>query len=291
MIKVAKDFSTPPKILNKKSCYNKTKKAVKSKNGSVYKGYYYRHEQVTTELKAVYNKKCAYCESFSEHVAALQVEHYRPKAKVDDKQTPSPNGYYWLGCEWSNLLLACSKCNGRSAKANNFPIQGPRVYDANPIDEQGDLDRNNLFANKAPLIEEKPLLLNPEIDNPEEHLTFQYLGKIKGLSEKGEISIKIYTLNRDDLVVLRQKIVDEYVEQLKVILLKANRNDYTPTGYQNTLKELFEKIEYTNVKTQDYILWRWHIFNNFSASILSRINESYRPNIEKAFNKYKRGLL
>jgi uncharacterized protein (TIGR02646 family) len=293
MIKVTKDYSSPPEVLTRTGCYSKIKKAVNSTNGhdSIYNGNHYKHEQVTTKLKTIYNKKCAYCESFSEHVATLQVEHYRPKAKVVDLTSPNPNGYYWLGCEWSNLLLACSKCNGKSAKANNFPISGTRRLNDTPFNSQNIFIRTNLLADSSFLTSEQPLLLNPEIDIPEQHLTFRHLGIIEGITLKGKYSVRIYTLNRGDLFKYRQEIVNKYVNQLKMILYKAKKWDYSSAGYKNTLKELFEEIEYTNIKTQEYILWRWYLFNSFADCILTRISVSYRRNIGKAFILYKQGNL
>lgn len=289
MIKVIKDFESIPSALTKNGCYNKIKRAVTALDGNIYDGYYYKDETVTTSLNSIYNQKCGYCESFSNHVATLQVEHYRPKAKVTEDK--NHKGYYWLGCEWSNLLLACSKCNGKGAKGNFFPILGNRIQNGTPFDDAGIFIRTSLIADRPSLINEKPLLLNPELDYPEQHLTFRYLGSLDGLSVKGKKSIDIYRLNRDSLLKRRQEIVDRYVKQLKRILFKAKRGDYNPKGYKNTLRELFEEIEYTNIKTQEYILWRWHIFNHFSDCILSRISVTYRRPIGKAFILYKQGKL
>lgn len=291
MIKVTKNYGSPPGVLTRKGCYNKIKRAVDATSGSdkIYNGNHYKHQQITTKLKEIYHHKCAYCESFSEQVAPLQVEHYRPKAKVKDSSTPNPNGYYWLGCEWSNLLLACSKCN--NAKGNLFPISGNRVFHDSPFNHLGHFNRTHLIANRPPLIDEQPLLLNPEIDFPEQHLIFRHLGTLDYLTTRGKKSINIYKLNRGPLIKSRATIVNNYVEQLKIILFKAKRGDYTTKGYRNSLRELFEQIEYTNIRTQEYILWRWHIFNNFADCILTRIPSHYRRNIGKVFILYKQGKL
>lgn len=289
MIKVIKDYKSIPTALTKKGCYSKVKRSITALDGNIYDGYYYKDVTVTTQLNTIYNHKCAYCESFSDHVAPLHVEHYRPKAKVTEDS--NHKGYYWLGCEWSNLLLACSKCNGKGAKGNFFPILGTRVLHDTPFNHLGKFNRINLFADSLLLTKEQPLLLNPELDSPEQCLTFRHLGHLEGLSLKGRKSISTYRLNRNALLLRRQDIVNKYVGQLKRILAKAKQGDYKSDGYINTLRELFEEIEYTNIKTQEYILWRWHIFNNFSDCVLSRISVAYRQHIGKAFILYKQGKL
>lgn len=293
MIKVNKTYGSPPGVLTKKGCYDKIKRAVNATNGSdkIYNGNHYKEEQVTTQLNIIYNKKCAYCESFSAHVAPLQVEHYRPKAKVIDLTSPNPNGYYWLGCEWSNLLLACSKCNGSNAKGNNFPILGNRILNDSPFNHLGHFNRTHLIADRSPLIDEQPLLLNPEIDYPEQHLHFRYFGKISGLTKKGHISINIYKLNRNPLFKRRQEIVNGYVSQLKRILFRYEAEYYTSEGFENILKDFFRDIKSINISKQEYILWRQYISNNFSKCILQRVPLIYRHDIGKVFILYKQGKL
>ena len=131
MIKVDKDYDAVPSALNRPKCKQKIQKAVIQKSGKVYDGYYYR--MAYDALKRLYYGKCAYCESKIEHATSLQVEHYRPKNGV--QEDVKHYGYYWLGCEWSNLLLACPNCNGKGAKGIKFPIEGIRVYDGSPFSE------------------------------------------------------------------------------------------------------------------------------------------------------------
>jgi uncharacterized protein (TIGR02646 family) len=153
VIKVAKSYEKPPAALLSGNCTQQIKEAVEKKSGDKYSTNYYRHEEVLTRLKEnIYHGKCAYCESKSEHVAPLQVEHFRPKGGLKKEKTGDENhkGYYWLGNEWSNLLLSCSKCNGQNAKGNRFPISGVRVYDDSPFDSNGNFDRQRLIPTKPP---------------------------------------------------------------------------------------------------------------------------------------------
>jgi hypothetical protein len=47
-----------------------------------------------------YKNKYAYCETNTLAGATLQVEHYRPKAKLIEDTDHL--GYYWLAYEWTN---------------------------------------------------------------------------------------------------------------------------------------------------------------------------------------------
>src|SRR5690606_31270242 len=65
----------------------------------------FNDKAVKDELKKVFTK-CAYCESNYGAVFDGDVEHFRPKGKVNEKNPQTP-GYYWLSNEWNNLFLAC----------------------------------------------------------------------------------------------------------------------------------------------------------------------------------------
>lgn len=84
----------------------------------------YRHKEIKESLREMHHRKCAFCESFIEHVSYSHIEHFRPK-KIYPKQL----------VRWSNLFLACGVCNGASHKGDKFPLAaegGPLV---NPCTE------------------------------------------------------------------------------------------------------------------------------------------------------------
>ncbi len=64
--------------------------------------------------------KCAYCDSNVDATGWGDVEHYRPKRKVEEE--PGHSGYYWLCYDPSNLLPSCQKCNQGQGKMNHFPV-------------------------------------------------------------------------------------------------------------------------------------------------------------------------
>ena len=147
----------------------------------------YKSAAVKEALEQLFHGKCAYCESFYSSTQPVDVEHYRPKGKVEDDD--SHPGYWWLAMEWSNLLPSCIDCNRRrnqrtpkadrldlveltrtgdfnrarrlaTGKACAFPLAGDGVRCAAPPGKEPDL------------IAEKALLLDPTRDNPNDHLVF-----------------------------------------------------------------------------------------------------------------------
>jgi uncharacterized protein (TIGR02646 family) len=60
----------------------------------------YAHPDIREALRSETAQKCAYCESWMEHVSPANVEHIAPKSRFRE-----------LVVEWTNLTLACSNCN------------------------------------------------------------------------------------------------------------------------------------------------------------------------------------
>ncbi len=233
MIQVFKSYFAPPSILVSKRCKLKIEKAIRERNSHNF-SHYYSHKDVKEALEIIYNEKCGYCESKTKHVSSLQVEHYRPKAKVEEDLTH--NGYYWLGYEWSNLLLACPKCNEQGAKGNKFPISGVRVS----------VHSTKYLADKFPLINEEPLLLNPEIDNPREHFIFDAYGKIESYTTKGIKTIEICKLDRDKLNIMRRAeiITDIIISIENLILAYETKTSMPKETFLFILKNIFNNLQF-----------------------------------------------
>jgi hypothetical protein len=85
---------------------------------------------VKNKLEIIFHHKCAFCESTMKG-ALPDVEHFRFKKH-----------YYWLGYEWTNLLLSCQICN-RYFKGTHFPllIERNRVQSPNFNNGTGALDK------------------------------------------------------------------------------------------------------------------------------------------------------
>ena len=173
MIKVTR--STEPVILQKKGaewteklrCATTRKEREKALNR-------YRHPQVRHALEVMFHGKCAYCESKILHVDYGHIEHFRPKS--------NPR-FAHLIFAWSNLLLACPRCNGTENKGDKFPE-----------------------------IEEGGPLVNPCEDDPEEHLQFEYdastrVASVYGKTPRGQLTEQLLGLNRYHLRARRSNFV------------------------------------------------------------------------------------
>lgn len=171
----------------------------------------YGHNQVKETLTKMFSSKCAYCEIRLAD-SPMDVEHFRPKNAVFNEQTRKLNkpGYYWLGATWDNLLPSCPDCNRarnhrshvtgkqiKLGKANRFPLEDEDKRATKPENEQ----------------KEMPLLLNPCVDKPEDHLEFRE-GVLRPMSddagplhEKARTSIEVYALNRPLLIQSRLEVL------------------------------------------------------------------------------------
>jgi uncharacterized protein (TIGR02646 family) len=249
MISVKKDYDNPPDTLKSENCKEKIRQMTAEQEFS---GEYYHNKTVKKALMEIYHRKCAYCESDPTAGAPLQVEHYRPKNGV--KEDPSHPGYYWLGHEWTNLLLACPNCNGKGAKSTHFPIEGVRAFDHN----------SGYRADSPALIAEKPLLLNPESDEPERHFIFLSDGKIRGITERGKETVALCKLNREPLVLARKKLVDKVLNNIREYLDDYHKGECDEKTLRYSLKNLFlDILREAQSPEKPYSRMRWFRYKQF----------------------------
>ncbi|HVS33458.1 MAG TPA: AAA family ATPase [Thermoanaerobaculia bacterium] len=137
-------------------------------------------------LTVVFAAKCAYCESTAAGSDGL-VDHFRPRSgAMDLAKRVDADHYHWLACEWTNLYLVCRTCNVN--KKTKFPVDGARA----PLG--------------GSVADEKPELLDPCVDQPADHLVFEDTGHVIPASRRGEITIKVLGLDREDLVAARARV-------------------------------------------------------------------------------------
>jgi 5-methylcytosine-specific restriction endonuclease McrA len=213
----------------------------------------YRDPSVQERLHEIFAGKCSYCETKVGAARADQVEHWRPKKRIDDVAggTVRDTGYYWAAARWANLFLSCGGCNGSKhqldaaimserllGKGNRFPLEPGTNW---ATDEPGEAH-------------EKPLLLDPTADEPSEHLELWELEGRAALlrprngSPKGQASIEVYGLNRLRLWDERQALHAELVRQLNSIeqliqkrdAFKAEGRD--TTGYDDGIASNIETL-------------------------------------------------
>lgn len=133
MIRITrKDYNDIPEPLTIPGTYRQIERAVAAMNGDHYNTNYYKDEVVVKKLKAFSvhkdnldpgdRPKCYYCESYVDHVASLQVEHFRPKAKVDniDNNNLSHSGYYWLVWNGATFYYLAQAVMVKMQKAIDF---------------------------------------------------------------------------------------------------------------------------------------------------------------------------
>ncbi|MBI1929970.1 HNH endonuclease [Candidatus Poribacteria bacterium] len=273
MIHIQKDYAQIPSGLNSEGAEKKREAALREGNQHEFSAHYYAHDSVKEKLREIYWDKCAYCESRMSVGASWRVEHYRPKNKLKDDERHT--GYYWLAYEWSNLLLSCEICN--SKKSNQFPIQGTRV-------ERPQEDRAEWRADSESFKAEKPLILNPELDQPEEHLVFLPNGYIKEKdgSERGRKTIEICDLNREDLRIARKDWVDRFSDdirdQVKIILELQEAGELQTLNRVVYVLELafgtlFENLMDMKNPEREYSRLGWHMVNDFKRFFVDNLPE------------------
>ncbi|MFN4297310.1 MAG: HNH endonuclease [Brevundimonas sp.] len=121
MIKLKK--SAKPKILEEKgSEWTKTllQKKAAGEAATATESTRYRHPDIKEALVLETHNKCAYCESKLQHTHHGDVEHIMPKSLQLDKIL-----------EWSNLTLACEKCN---QKKSNLDPDAEKIIDPYAVD-------------------------------------------------------------------------------------------------------------------------------------------------------------
>jgi uncharacterized protein (TIGR02646 family) len=178
-------------------------------------------------LLDLFHGKCAYCETVISSNQPGDVEHYRPKGRIRDKdgqvvkvrfgnkEVEHP-GYWWLAYDWRNLLPSCADCNRRrwhetesvaAGKADYFVVRGPRAI--GPSDD---------------LTQERALLLDPtkpDFDS-KQHFEFNENGTIKPTTEEGSYSCELLGLNlREKLVAQRAQAYLQAKINLGYLLAQA----------------------------------------------------------------------
>lgn len=150
---------------------------------------FYNDREVRASLNKLFQGKCAYCES--PLLGSGEIEHFRPRSRAMGLDgVVATDHYWWLAYEWSNIYLVCELCN--RMKATRFPIRGSsRASPGSTVED---------------LAKEKPLLLDPCFDRPEEHLVFSDNGQVASRTDQGMTTIEVLGLNREVLVKERQEL-------------------------------------------------------------------------------------
>ena len=225
MIKINKPKDIPSFLTDNKA-QTEFDKNISEKD---YKGKNDIYQKIKSELKEIYHKKCAYCETDISASAYFHIEHYRPKKQ-----------YYWLAYSWDNLLLSCPKCNlnkGEKFEINNDKIKYKGQSLSNLHDKTHDFDKI-----------EDPLLINPEqISENElkEQFTFNTDASIFPKKERMKYTVDTCELNRDELKNKRLKIINN-----------LNYRFVRHKDKKETLKIIKSELKNSIKSNEEYIAWR-----------------------------------
>lgn len=197
----------------------------------------YKNDEIKNQLKAIFKGKCGYCDSSMLHITFGDVDHFRPKSV-----------YWWMGCKWYNLILACDRCN-RSGKKAHFPLKNDQPTQLEP----GDDPAHERFKDEET---NWRLLINPCIDQPETFFQYDYQANIlpkNSLTQHQESmadkSIKIYGLQRPDLIAERRKHLILLLAQIDSTknAIEDFKNAYSYTisvkaFFENRLRDEIDKL-------------------------------------------------
>ncbi len=166
----------------------------------------YGHDSVRGALFELFFEKCAYCE-YNLARTDLNVEHYRPKGRVAELRNRHL-GYYWLAYDWVNLLPSCTFCNQsrKDPPTWHTPASGPAMgkSDQFPIEDEA----HRAWIPVDDLSAESPYLINPCIDDPSQHITFDIYGKPLAIGPRGAKTIEICHLDQSMINKDRKRRID-----------------------------------------------------------------------------------
>lgn len=160
-------------------------------------------------LEELSNKKCWYCEAIQER-SDKNVDHFRPKNRVEEDGCVGHPGYWWLAFDWRNFRYSCTYCNSvrkgddgeKGGKGARFPLRD---------------EAKRCHSETAPILDEQPVLLDPTVAGDPELLWFDEDGRAQprhGESapwphQRASVSITIYHLNHEDIRQARLAICME----------------------------------------------------------------------------------
>ena len=232
-------------------------------------------------LRRLFDDTCAYCET-SLLPKELIIEQFRPKTEACDLDgATDPNWYWWLAYEWENLYLVCKNCYQH--KKNLFPVIGQRVK----IGKKGEILRKENY-----------LLLDPCFDQPAEHLLFADDGSVQSISQafnesetksadRGAVTVKVCALNRDDLIVARQKIIKQVSFELELPKQPSTTENFA--SLIRAIEKLIDEFsEFVGLKRQlvaRFLTKHSQLrkqFSNFDPSISELIEEKIKVELKVA---------
>ncbi|WP_298420670.1 AAA family ATPase [uncultured Kordia sp.] len=245
----------------------------------------YLPDEVIDPLAKLFDYKCAFCES-SLMARKPGYESYLHRFRPDsytqgfDSKEIDQDHYWWLTYEWENLYMCCHSCS--RFKSNMFPVVGKRAIIETPHEEI--------------LKKEKALVIDPCLEDPSQFFYFDILSceisskpetipeffkksndfssQIEFNIQKAIATIKVFGLNRQDLVNERKAVVEKLKNQFKT-LTDRGKLSYT------IIEEWKKVLEKTS--TQNHLLVRNAVINDY---ITNKESQSRLGSFMNEFDSY-----
>ncbi|HLL52733.1 MAG TPA: hypothetical protein VK447_04245 [Myxococcaceae bacterium] len=205
---------------------------------------YSGYEVAKNDLLNAQHYKCAFCEK-DIRKEGNPVEHFRPKAFVDNEDGTPRDGsrYWWLAWTWENLLFACFRCN-TTKKRNKFPLEAGTA---------------SLPTMTFDLSQERPLLIDPSRVDPRDHIRFKW-SKTRGKwlpvavagSRLGDKTIRLLGLDEDDAAQRHVGKVEPWVDNLLLYIRHGDVPNARLT-WEALLKSFFGKEHAFHALTWDIL--------------------------------------
>jgi uncharacterized protein (TIGR02646 family) len=247
----------------------------------------YKRPEVRVALGQLFHGKCAYCEVRYSHVQLTDVEMFRPKSGV--VESPKHPGYWWLAMEWNNLLPSCIDCNRiraqdgvKTGKGNRFPLEH---------------ESKRAFRPKDKLSDESPMLLDPCVDRPEEHLVFEESsGLVVSDTKRGQTTITVLGLNRPGLVSARRSaalLVIAHLQYYETLSRRPASKTLLDLEFKTIQEHLEPDQEFAALKRQLVRAWTYRvtggtgIFPPTAALSTPHISESRKRKAKADFSQFE----
>lgn len=127
--------------------------------------------------------RCMFCRRvIDESQASAEIEHLVPKSKYPQFETLP-----------ENLVVTCHNCNNKKGTKNPLANSHPAPTQQTYPNQGGDF-----------------LTIYPYIDKYEQHIDIDETGFAVRLSQKGEVTISWYGLNREQLIIKRNEDIHKH---------------------------------------------------------------------------------
>lgn len=211
----------------------------------------YKYHDIKEVLFDIYNKKCAFCE---QRIEVPHIEHFRPK-----------NTYYWLAYSWDNLILACPTCN--TFKSRKFLVAGTFFqFQFDPATTFQNIHRSCAVID----VSEKPVLVNPEVEDLSADLIFNEYGEVKSTNARLQHTIEQCMISRDDLCYQRKKILDDFKKDIERVFESCNDPNERKIKINAYIEQFYNRSQSSE---ESFLAFRNHaISKNWIGQIIKDLN-------------------